>query len=180
MSLTQLCNKAKYSAEKAHQFWQHMFALKHQMEQDFEKLISQATEIQVQHNLVSNLKECHIVMHHKHNALHKQFVCQNKKLVDIKQNLEHGNDSICHYRLKEDAGVIQSEVWVMIRKLAVQGVSTKHVTEIMKIVGETLGVEIIGSISAHSVAQIMLEGLVQSQMQIAQELNQADLIEITN
>ncbi|KDN34721.1 hypothetical protein RSAG8_12195, partial [Rhizoctonia solani AG-8 WAC10335] len=54
--------------------------------------------------------------------------------------------------------------------------STEQITKIIKIVGDTLGVEVIGSISAHSIARILLEGLVKAQMQIAQELSQANYV----
>lgn len=137
-------------------------------------LVSQAMEIVSQRKCVSDLKERHAMMHLKRDALRKRFTRQNKKLTDMKHALQNADNSVRYYNLKEDAGVIRSEVRIMIRKLACQGVSTKRVTEIIKTVGETLGVEVIGSISGHSVARIMLEGLVQAQMQIAQELNRAD------
>ncbi|KAH7343194.1 hypothetical protein B0J17DRAFT_703144 [Rhizoctonia solani] len=171
---TQLRKEATHSANQVCQSQQHILALKERMKQDSKKLISQATEIESQQNLFLNLKERHASMLCKRDALRKQFVHQNKQLTNTKQVLGHVDNSICNYNLKEDAGVIRLEVRDMIRKLACQGVSTKRVTEIIRIVGETLGMEIIGLVSAHSVARIMLEGLVQAQMQIAQELNQAN------
>ncbi|CUA69936.1 hypothetical protein RSOLAG22IIIB_08779 [Rhizoctonia solani] len=175
--LLQLRNEAKHSAEQIDNLQKQIVAFEQQMEQDSAKLFKQDREIQSQRKLVSDLKERHTSVYRKRDALRKRFERQKKKLLEIKQPLEHPDDTVRRYNLK-DAGTIRSEVRVMIRQLACQGVSTERVTEIIRVVGEALGVEVIGSISAHSVARIMLEGLVQAQMQIAQELQQADYVTI--
>ncbi|KAJ1309410.1 hypothetical protein OPQ81_006187 [Rhizoctonia solani] len=176
--LTQVCNDAEHGAQQVQQFQQQVLTLKEQIAQESEMLARQAMELESQRNLVLNFKEHHAATHRKHDALRKRFTHQSKKFSEAKLALQSIDNSICHYNLKEDAGVIRSEVRVMIRKLACQGVSTKRMTEIIKIVGEALGIEVIGSISRHSIARIMLEGLVQAQMQIAQEINQAEYVSI--
>ncbi|KAF8598347.1 hypothetical protein BDV93DRAFT_512561 [Ceratobasidium sp. AG-I] len=71
------------------------------------------------------------------------------------------------YHLKGSAGVIRPEIRDMMRKLACQGVSTEQMSEVINIVAEGLGMRVVGSVSA----RIMLEGLVQARIQVAQELN---------
>ncbi|CUA67556.1 Eukaryotic translation initiation factor 3 subunit A [Rhizoctonia solani] len=135
-------------------------------------------ETDLQRGVVTNLQERRALMRRKQETLRKRFLRQQKKLNDIKKELSHIDTSIRRYNLKEDAGMIRSEVRDMIRKLACQGVSAERITEIVKIVGIALGVEVVGSVSAHSVARIMLEGLVQAQMQIAQELDRSNYFTI--
>ncbi|KAG9122101.1 hypothetical protein FRC07_001662 [Ceratobasidium sp. 392] len=51
----------------------------------------------------------------------------------------------------------------------------EHISDVIKVVAEGLGIQIEGSVSARSVARVMLEGLIQARMQVGHELNQANL-----
>ncbi|KAJ1309800.1 hypothetical protein OPQ81_006565 [Rhizoctonia solani] len=82
------------------------------------------------------------------------------------------------FRLKGQGGVIRPEIRDMLRKLACQGVSTERASRIIDIVADGLGVKVLDKISARSVGRIMLEGLVQACMQLAQELLEANTIAI--
>jgi hypothetical protein len=75
-----------------------------------------------------------------------------------------------NYPLKDQVGAIRPETRDVIKKLACQGVSTERISEVIKIVADGLGIQVVGSVSARSVARIMLEGLVEARMQVAHEL----------
>lgn len=83
-------------------------------------------------------------------------------------------ERVHEYHLKGPAGVIRPEARDMIRKLACHGVSTERMSEVISIVAEGLGMRVIGSVSARSVARFMLEGLVQARIQVAQELSETN------
>ncbi|KAJ1300457.1 hypothetical protein OPQ81_005272 [Rhizoctonia solani] len=82
------------------------------------------------------------------------------------------------YLLKDSAGVIKPETRDMIRKLACEGVSTERASEVINIVAEGLGIDVIGTVSARSVARIMFEGLIAARMQLAHELEHAKSVTI--
>ncbi|KEP45955.1 hypothetical protein V565_228100 [Rhizoctonia solani 123E] len=82
------------------------------------------------------------------------------------------------YSLKSSSGIIHPEVRNMLRRLTCQGVSTEHASEIINIVAEGLGINIMGSVSARSVARIMLEGLIQARMQVGYDLGQSTYLSI--
>lgn len=76
--------------------------------------------------------------------------------------------------LKNSAGTIRTEVRGLVQQLTADGVSTEHMQSVIKHTLDTFGFSLADSISARSVSRIVLEGLLQSEIQIAHELSQTD------
>lgn len=76
--------------------------------------------------------------------------------------------------LKDQSGTIRLEVRDLLRQLAVEGVGTKHIMNVITHVLNTFGFEVVDSISPRSISRVLLEpeGLLQSQIQIAHEISE--------
>jgi hypothetical protein len=70
----------------------------------------------------------------------------------------------------KDSTIITDECRQLVRDL----VSLNIVSEVIRIVAETLQVQVEGSIAVRSVGRIVLEGLVASNAQIAEEIMEGD------
>jgi len=58
----------------------------------------------------------------------------------------------------------------LVLHLISEGVSTEHVDAVMAMICRTLGVEMVGHLSPHSVGRIMVEGGVIGDLHIAEKL----------
>ncbi|KAF8597131.1 hypothetical protein BDV93DRAFT_513596 [Ceratobasidium sp. AG-I] len=111
----------------------------------------------------------------RRDAMRKKIARAKASKEEYKHKNELPSTEMVHeYHLKGPARVISPETRDMIRKLACQGVSTERISEVINIVAEGLGTRVVGSVSARSTAQIMLEGLVQARMQVAPELGRTN------
>ncbi|KAF8596580.1 hypothetical protein BDV93DRAFT_514073 [Ceratobasidium sp. AG-I] len=73
--------------------------------------------------------------------------------------------------LKDAHGAFLPEVRDLVRQLASEQVSTTRIGPVIRYVAQAFGLEVVDSLSARSVSRIMLEGLLQSKIQIAMEIN---------
>ncbi|CAE6466943.1 unnamed protein product [Rhizoctonia solani] len=143
-----------------------------------QELVKLSTELSTLLKKSQALENQRISMHRSHDALHKRLGRAMLKITQYEEHFSHEAVKTDQYHLKNSMGVIKPEVRDMLRKLACEGVSTERASDVINIVAEGLGVDIEGTVSAHSVARIMFEGLVTARMQIAHELMQAKSVTI--
>ena len=73
--------------------------------------------------------------------------------------------------LKDGHGAFLPEIRNLIRQLAGEQVSTERIGLVICYVAKAFGLEVIDLLSARSVSRIVLEGLLQSKIQIAMEIS---------
>ncbi|EUC58491.1 hypothetical protein RSOL_260260 [Rhizoctonia solani AG-3 Rhs1AP] len=151
--------------------------LEHVIAQQSQELVRASVDLENRDNLISSLRKRNGELLRDRDSMRKKIQRMKTRNSQQPPNLLAAKDETPQFYLKHK-GIIRPEVRDMIRKLACQGVSTHHVTNVIDIVAEGLGVVVVGSISARSVARIMLEGLIQARIQLAYELSQANSISI--
>lgn len=120
---------------------------------------------------LQRLKLRNSVLSRSHDALRKR---RTREPTPHKLPGAPTSNLVQHLNLKDSAGVILPEVRDLVRELTVDGVSTKHVSAVISHVLGTFGISLDDSISARSVSRIVLEGLLQSEIQIAHEINEVE------
>ncbi|KDN38969.1 hypothetical protein RSAG8_09126, partial [Rhizoctonia solani AG-8 WAC10335] len=145
--------------------------------QQSQELVRASVNLENRDNLILSLRKRNGELLRDRDSMRKKIQRMNTRNSQQQLNLLAAKNEVPQFYLKHK-GIIRPEVRDMIRKLACQGVSTHHVAEVIDIVAEGLGVVVVGSISARSVARIMLEGLIQARIQLAYELSQANSISI--
>ncbi|KAG8705918.1 hypothetical protein FRC09_002694 [Ceratobasidium sp. 395] len=148
------------------------------VEQYSQELATAYSELEIQYSTISGLKNRQIELNRSRDTMRKKIQRLISRNATVKTAANTQEMDLQTYQLKNKSGVIQPEVRDMIRKLVCKGVSTEQILDIINIVAEALGISISGSVSARSVARVMLEGLVQARMQIGHELSQADYFSI--
>ncbi|KDN34700.1 hypothetical protein RSAG8_12222, partial [Rhizoctonia solani AG-8 WAC10335] len=117
-------------------------------------------------------------LEHSHEALRKRRA-RGKVTTPSSKFTQMSNSLLIHrLRLKSPSGAILPEVRDLLRQLSSDGVSTERALSVISHVVSAFGFTLEDSISARSVSRANLEGLLQSQMQIAFEINQAECLTI--
>ncbi|KDN39968.1 hypothetical protein RSAG8_08417, partial [Rhizoctonia solani AG-8 WAC10335] len=114
------------------------------------------------------------------NVLKKQLTRARVKLEFLDSNLESQTvaSSSHHLSLKNPAGTIRPEVRNLLRQLVGDGVATEKIMDVIYHVVKTFNLTLMDSVSARSVSRAVLEGLIQSQIQIAVEIDGAECLSI--
>jgi chromosome segregation ATPase len=152
---------------------EHVFQLDQLLVQYSQELTAACKQLEAKSSAISGLKGRQTELHRSRDALRKRIECMKVRNAKAQIALETSESIIQTYRLRDKTGVIQPEVRDMLRKLTCQGVAAENVLDVINIVAEALGIQIVGSVSARSVARAMLEGLVQARMQLGHEISQA-------
>lgn len=131
-------------------------------------------ELQEQTKKVETLEERQkSIMYRSCNALRKKVARANARKAKALEDASASVQSPRRYTLKDRTGTIRSEIRVMFRKLAGEGVAAGRAESVIKSVADGLGIEVEGSFSPQIVGRIMYEGLMEAQTRIAHELKKA-------
>ncbi|KAG8724746.1 hypothetical protein FRC09_014811 [Ceratobasidium sp. 395] len=147
--------------------------LKQQISQASKEAVRMSLEMNKQSNTLASVEARSKEIYLAKEALRKKVERRDRKEDLVANTLVSGRCAHA-YSLKDNGGAIRPEVRNILRELACKGVGTEHALDIIGIIAEGLGITVTGSVSARSIARIMLEGLVQARMQIASELDQAN------
>ncbi|KAG8709460.1 hypothetical protein FRC09_000664 [Ceratobasidium sp. 395] len=150
-------------------------ALKQQehISKKLKELVRISLKIDKQNHVTTNLEAHAKETYQAKEALRKKVWRRDCKDSTGAKSMDSESDKHT-YSLKDKKGVIRPEIRDMLRQLACKGVTTEHISGIINIIANGLGIQVVGLVSARSVAQIMLEGLIQARMQVAHELDKAD------
>ncbi|KAF8600382.1 hypothetical protein BDV93DRAFT_559361 [Ceratobasidium sp. AG-I] len=136
-------------------------------------LVSQnCSVIQRKDTSIRRLQTRNRFLERKSDALRKRIARRQaqkaRNLSSVKQNVQN---TLSQRSLKDAHGAFLPEVRDLVRQLASEQVSTTRIGPVIRYVAQAFGLEVVDSLSARSVSRIMLEGLLQSKIQIAMEIN---------
>ncbi|KAJ1306058.1 hypothetical protein OPQ81_010771 [Rhizoctonia solani] len=113
--------------------------------QQSQELVALSTELAVQIKNCEALKRQKLALYHSQDAMHKRLGCTISRITSYKDQSNDKTALADPYLLKDSAGVIKPETRDMIQKLACEGVSTERASEVINIVAEGLGIDVIGT-----------------------------------
>ncbi|QRV88435.1 hypothetical protein RhiJN_16453 [Ceratobasidium sp. AG-Ba] len=171
-------SQADASAKEIEILKTYQASLERLVEKYSQELVAAHAELEAKSRTMTSLKDRQTELNRSREAMHKKIQRMVLRNATAKASLSASKSIVHMYQLKSKSGIIEPQVWDMIRRLVCKGVSTEHIADVIGIVAEALGIPISGSVSARSVSRVMLEGLVQAQIQIGHELRQADYLSI--
>ena len=120
---------------------------------------------------IQRLQSRNRLLERKSDALRKRIARRQAQKARCSSSVQKNIQSALKQRaLKDSHGAFLPEVRDLVRQLASEQVSTTRIGPVISYVAKAFGMVVVDSLSARSVSRIMLEGLLQSKIQIAMEI----------
>ncbi|KAG8686957.1 hypothetical protein FRC11_008058, partial [Ceratobasidium sp. 423] len=140
-------------------------------------ILDATTHLDSSQRKLEHLQAQNVELEKNRKILKKQLTRAQVKLEHVNPNSESepkASSQSHHLNLKDPSGTIRPEVRNLLRQLVGDGVATGKIMDVIYHVVKTFNLTLTDSISARSVSRAVLEGLIQSQIQIAVEIDGAE------